>query len=772
MKHLWLAASFLLFLAMISWAQSNPQPLVYPSLVPVSTAPGGPAFSLTVNGAGFVAGAAVQWNGSPRTTTFISGSSVQAAISASDIATASTALITVVNPTPGGGTSNLVYFPVTEPEATVSVALDSGLTTSAPAGGIVVADFNGDGILDIVVGEGNPDGSGYFVAFYQGKGDGTFNPPVLSRTSAFSAPTSIFGPADFNGDGKPDLIISGYLGFSVSSAVLLNNGDGTFSQQKLFGEGDYGGPGAVGDFAGDGKLDLIQLGCSQGFCNLFYLSGNGEGSFGKSHVIDGIDTFTGSNAVAVGDFNGDNKLDFVVTASSTVQIFLGNGDGTFRDPTTIPNISGEYIAAADLNGDGNLDLVTNGVCVLLGHGDGTFTTSCSTGNYGGPINLGDFNGDGKLDLAVNGFAAYPSIGQIEILPGNGDGTFQSPIVAGANTLGVVIGDFNNDGKLDFGNVGTTGVLQYWQSAGSLAPLSLFYATQGAGTTSPAQVVTVTNGGSTTLKIGVSIGGVNSSEFAAISHCGSSVAAGSSCSVNVVFKPTTFGFQYATLNVTYAGGVKISQVVELSGNGSTTNASFSPTVLTFGYQIVGTSSAPMTATLTNAGPETLNISGFTSSQSFNYTTNCGSTLAVNASCEVFVTFAPAAAFGYGGTLTANTNAQNGPLMVQLSGTGTNLLVSPLSVNFENQAVGTSSAPATVTLTNESSTQPVNIGPIDITGERKDFSETTNCTQNILPGTSCTISVTFTPSVKGARSASLPINMGALGVETVALSGTGT
>jgi hypothetical protein len=273
MRQLRFAAFFWIFVSAMGMAQSNPQPLLYASLNPVSTAPGGAGFSLKVSGYGFVAGAVVQWNGSPRTTTFISSSSVQASISAADIATVGTALISVLNPTPGGGTSNTVYFPVTNPVATVSVALNSSLTTAAGPSGIVSADFNGDGILDIAVGEGDPSGSGYFIAFYQGNGNGTFKAPVMSRTSSFSAPTVIAGPVDFNGDGKPDLIITGYLGFSPLTAVLLNNGDGTFSQQRLFGEGDYGGPAAWGDFNGDGKLDLLQFGCSQGTCNLFFLAG-------------------------------------------------------------------------------------------------------------------------------------------------------------------------------------------------------------------------------------------------------------------------------------------------------------------------------------------------------------------------------------------------------------------------------------------------------------------------------------------------------------------
>src|SRR5437016_4184159 len=88
------------------WAQS-PVPLVNQPLVPAAAAPGGPGFTLTVNGTGFVSGSVVNWNASPRPTTFISGSQLTASIATADIATAGTASVTVVNPTPGGGTSNV-----------------------------------------------------------------------------------------------------------------------------------------------------------------------------------------------------------------------------------------------------------------------------------------------------------------------------------------------------------------------------------------------------------------------------------------------------------------------------------------------------------------------------------------------------------------------------------------------------------------------------------------------------------------------------------------
>jgi hypothetical protein len=575
MRTLRFSVLFLVCIGTALWAQSNPQPLLYPSLAPLTTTPGGPGFPLTVSGYGFVADAVVQWNGSPRATNFVSGSSLRATITATDIAAAGTALITVLNPAPGGGTSNAVYFQIASPGALVSVALDSEVSTTEPAEGIAVGDFNGDGILDIVAGVTLPNSLGSDILYYQGKGGGTYEHPVISHSSLIQP---YIGVGDFNSDGKPDLLISGYIEPYVFSAVYLNNGDGTFSQQELFGEGDYGGPVAQGDFNGDGKLDLIAENCSQGFCFLVFLAGNGTGEFPNSHHIYGFDQFDGSGSVAVGDFNGDGKLDFAATGSAAnqIQIFAGIGDGTFRPPIFIPNVSGGYLAAADLNGDGKLDLVTNGVCVLLGNGDDTFKINCSTGAYQPPIALGDFNGDGKLDIAVNSIGGYPSIGQIEVLAGNGDGTFQEPIMVGANTSTLVIGDSNNDGKLDFANVGATGVLQYLQSPASLAPLSLFYATQQLGTTSPPQTVALTNNGSNVLNIGsISLGGVNASEFAARSQCGSSLAAGGRCVIEIAFKPTVSGFQYATLEVTYAGRIKTSQLVELTGNGSSTNASISP-----------------------------------------------------------------------------------------------------------------------------------------------------------------------------------------------------
>jgi uncharacterized protein (DUF2141 family) len=705
MKSLRLAVLFLIFVATMSWAQSNPQPLLYPSLVPVSTAPGGAAFSLTVGGYGFVVGAVVQWNGSPRATTFVSSGSLQAAITAADIAKSGTALITVLNPAPGGGISNTVYFPVAKAEALVSVAVDSTLTTPSEGPGFAVADFNGDGILDVVAGISSNEGVG--LAFYQGNGNGTFKPPVVSPATYA---TSYFLVGDFNGDGLPDVMVTGYVTFGESTAVFLNNGDGTFTQQKTFAEGDYGGPAAAGDFNGDGKLDLIDVGCEQGYCNLFYLQGNGDGGFRNSHIIDENEDLGGN--VVVGDFNGDGKLDFV-EIGSPVLLFLGNGDGTFQSPTTISTISGRYAAAADFNGDGKLDLVITesyvGVCVLLGNGDGTFSQNC-TGEtqYDSPLFVGDFNGDGNLDLASTAAEDTGYTYQIQVLLGNGDGTFGEPMVAGADTSVSAFGDFNGDGRLDFANTGEYGVPLSLQSPASLSPITINFGSHQLGIASQPQTVTLSNSGASTLKIAsLTMTGYNTTDFAATSHCPSGVKPGGTCAITVIFTASGPGGREAMLNVNYATQVPTTQIVELSGVGLTTKASFSPSTLTFPFQIIGTTGAPVTSTLENTGIQTLTITGFTISGAFAYTTNCGSTLAAHATCQVFVTFTPTENYNPG-TLDAVTDA--GLIPLTLTGTGTELLVSPTSINFGDQAVGTSSAPSTVTLTNVSTTTELHMLPV--------------------------------------------------------------
>jgi len=439
-------------------------PFVNQPLVPDTAAPGGAGFTLTVTGSGFVSDSTVNWNGSPRTTTFISSSRLTASISASDIATAGTASVTVVNPTPGGGSSNVAFFPVATP---IASPVFSGTAFPTGTGPITVAagDFNGDGKLDLVIANAVA-GS---VSILLGEGDGGFQSGA-SYTLGQGSSTQGFNVAvgDFNGDGKLDFVVANHSGNNVS--VFLGNGDGTFQAGVNYEVGINPTSVAVADFNRDGKLDLAVSNqscpggsggppCPTGTISI--LLGNGDGTF-AAHVD--YDAGVALNWVTVGDFNGDGKLDLAVAngqgncagCQSAFTILLGNGDGTFQAPaTSFGGVNPASIATADLNGDGKLDLILvdniGAFYIFLGNGDGTFQTANAIGYYTdsypwGNIGLGDFNGDGKLDVVI----ANTGSNDVEIFPGNGDGTFQSPlrISTGSNPRGIAVGDFNQDGRLD------------------------------------------------------------------------------------------------------------------------------------------------------------------------------------------------------------------------------------------------------------------------------------------------------------------------------------
>lgn len=336
----------------------------------------------------------------------------------------------------------------------------------AGLGAPFVADFNGDGKLDILTSAGTMN---------LGNGNGTFQPGTAAvSVGASSGP--ILAVADFNGDGKPDVLQQG----TGTLLVLLGNGDGTFQAPISTASGANLSVVAAGNVNGDGKQDVVGIYNN----SLFVYISKGDGSFAPGVSYNpGVSPL--ENAVLMlADLNGDGKTDIVASVSDgtiggeEVVVFLGNGDGTFQSPKMSPGVGfPEYAVAGDFNGDGKVDLVLAGsvpcavncstlpeeVFLLLGNGDGTFQTPTATAILadGGPLAAADVNGDGKLDLVSEGFEAVPgnnSEAGLAVYLGNGDGTFRDAssyalsfpnyILFPDSSLGFAIGDFNRDGKLD------------------------------------------------------------------------------------------------------------------------------------------------------------------------------------------------------------------------------------------------------------------------------------------------------------------------------------
>jgi hypothetical protein len=748
---------------------NNPVPVINPPLVPDSVAPGVGGFTLTVNGTGFVSGSVVDWNGSARPTTFVSQFQLQTTISASDVALATTALVSVESPTPGGGRSNVVYLSVTLPSLSVPFS-----RTDYPTGQgvgpqhIVATDLNADGKLDLALADDSyPNRS---LTVFMGNGDGTFANPQSYSLDPSGAPNAV-AVGDFNGDGIPDAAVA--VGIVNTVAILLGNGDGSFQSPVSYSVAS--GPVMIttADFNGDGHLDLAVV--AEDNRSVSILLGNGDGTFqGQVVYSTGGQPF----GIAAGDFNRDGVLDLVVgnfSTPSTIGVLIGNGDGTFQPVVTYSIKQGpNRLALADLNSDGKLDLVAsgNGIAVLLGNGDGTFQAEA---DYGSGVStwdavVSDVNGDGIPDVAT-----ADAIGEMTLFLGNGNGTFQPPVSypAGGDPISIAAGDFNGDGRIDLVSANLTGgsvtVLLQTPTI-RFTPSSLQFPNEHVNKTSSPLIVTVTVGPLPVTLTSI----LASGDFAETNNCpiNGVLQSGATCTISVTFTPTVTGLRTGNVIVT-DNAAGSPQSIPLSGTGVVPAVTLSPSSLQFPTLVIHTTSKAQQVTLTNSGTGTLIISNIATSGDFAQTNSCGRTLAVGASCSISVTFTPTVKGQRSGALTITDNAIPTTQTVSLSGTGTIVNLSSPKLTFAPQKVGTRSNPLSVTVTNVGKTS-LTITGIAIGGtNRSDFSQTNTCPAVLAAGKNCTISVTFKPTAIGSRTANVAItDNGGGSPQLVALSGTGT
>jgi hypothetical protein len=381
--------------------------------------------------------------------------------------------------------SPLLPFPVVAPGSSIftqKAAYPSGMELNS----VAVADVNGDGTPDEIVLDNcsvNATNLCYgpgVVRVRLGNKNGTFQKAQVFNSGGYYAIQVVTG--DFNGDGKVDLAVFndcsypqcyGYTQESLIS-ILLGNGDGTFQKAKSFSL-PLPTSMVAGDVNGDGKTDLLliyacdvqSIDCSNGAVDVYM--GNGDATFLTPVHYNSEGYFPVQGTLA--DMNGDGKPDLLLANCGgpncyfgTVSAMLNNGDGTFATAQTYLSggVNAMAVTAADVNGDGKLDLLVDNYClspaemcknpvigVLLGNGDGTLQaaqTYDAPDSYGCgsaelcPVSIAvaDVNGDGKLDIVL----------PYEVLPGNGDGTFQTAQTCSGAPGSFVLADLNGDGRPD------------------------------------------------------------------------------------------------------------------------------------------------------------------------------------------------------------------------------------------------------------------------------------------------------------------------------------
>jgi hypothetical protein len=573
-------------------------------------------------------------------------------------------------------------------------ATSLGLVT----GSGIAGDFNKDGFADLALVGSSSDSSGLTAPLYIFLNDGHGGLPLANTyTLQLAAPGFIGGveAVDLYGSGNLDLIF--YTQGKNSWAVWAQpgNGDGSFGSARaiLSGGGVFGGI-AIADLNGDKKPDAVVaggVGISLGTLgSLFVTLNNGDGTFQAPVQYSAGDC---DGNVVVRDFNNDGKMDIVAPGHTTptgVALLLGNGDGTFQPATFVSPTGYLRVLTGDVNGDSNPDLVGQGSTatqVLLGDGDGTFTALPSIANTV-PLELTDFNGDGNDDLLVY-IDGQPNI--YNLLVSNGDGTFSNPLPLGpsfSNPL-YFVADFNGAHRPDL-------LLDYsdsdelvWLFNTSGPPSPDFQAS--ALSLSPTPVAPGSSGTSmiTLTAIGGFSGGVTLS-------C-TGLPSGASCNFAPASLPGAAGTSTLTISTSAATPLGTYALLIAATSGATvhertvtlvvayppgpTTVSLTPASLTFTQNAIGVASSLQSVQVSNSGAAPLTILGFSitgaDTGDFVQSNTCGSSLGVGATCSVSVRFIPEGTGSRTAVVTIADNGIGSPQTIALVGEGPDFSVVPSS-----------------------------------------------------------------------------------------------
>lgn len=572
------------------------------------------------------------------------------------------------------------------------------------------------------------------------------------------------------------------IGIQNGSPIIRNNTISNNNQTTCSG----GNGGGIEVLGGSPQIlnnvisgNQLILGGSGGGIDL-----NGASATIVGNTIRDNSVFNDGGGISVVNNSPANIIENLITGNTNLS---GNGGGMFlgvpsgdRGPFVVSNtVAGNTGSAIFIQGFYSATKIVNNI--LVGN-LGSVALQCSALFSNAPPLLG-FNDAFSTGAAGYGGNCAPlagASGNISLNPqfvnaANNNYHLQasSPAIDAGNNSDPNLPQLDLDGnpRIAFGNASTCvntvdlGVYEFRLTtslAATLSPATLDFGVQPVGNSSSAQSFTIT-----ATQGCVSVSAISATgDFSQTNNCSSVLTTGASCSAQVTFTPAVSGLRSGTLNVPTGNTILTSS---LSGTGVAPAPVFTPAAVNFGSQRVATT-ASQNLTLANNGTAPLNISAITLSGSaeFNQTNNCPASLATGASCTVSVTFRPLSRGSKAATLSF-TSSQPFTASAALSGTG----IAPVagltpSLTFTPQIVQTTTIQA-ATLTN-SGDAPLTIASVGITG---DFTQTNNCGSLLAAGASCTLQVSFTPTVSGARTGSLVVNDDdpAAAQQTSSLSGAG-